>query len=129
MRPRRLVSPGRSDTEAEQEAPTSVASRLMGTRLALIGGAAAGAAALIVVRRRRRPPSTPPPASDPADELRRKLDESRTLAAERDEFEAGETTVDQVEPAGETVESRRRRVHDEARAAADEMARPRPDNP
>ena len=113
-----------SDTKAEQEASTSVASRLVRTRLAWIGGAAAGVAALLVGRRRLRRPAGAPPAPDPADELRRKLDESRALAAERDEFEAGETPVDQAEPAGESVEDRRRRVHEDARAAADEMQDP-----
>jgi hypothetical protein len=99
------------------------------TRLALIGGAAAGVVVLVVARRRRRSAPEPFPAPDPADELRRKLDESRALDAERDEFEAGETPVDRAEPAGETVESRRRKVHDDARAAADEMTRRAPDTP
>jgi hypothetical protein len=130
MRPHRLVPPGRSGTRAEQEASTSVASRLVHTRFALIGGAAAAAAVLVVARRRRRRSEPEPfPAADPADELRRKLDESRALDAERDEFEAGETPVDQAEPAGETVESRRRKVHDDARAAADEMTGRAPDAP
>jgi hypothetical protein len=115
------MPPGRHGTKAEQEASTSVASRLVRTRLAWIGGAVAGAVVVVVARSRRRRPGAAPPAPDPADELRRKLDESRTLAAERDEFEAGETTVDQAEPAAESVEERRRRVHEEARAASDEM--------
>jgi hypothetical protein len=123
------VPPGRSGTKAEQEASTSVASRFVHTRLALIGGAAAGAVVLVVARRRRRSAPEPFPAPDPADELRRKLGESRALDAERDEFEAGETPVDQAEPAGETVESRRRKVHDDARAATDEMTRRAPDTP
>ena len=40
---------------------------------------------------------------------------------EREEFESAETTVDRAEPAGESVEERRRRVHEEGRAAVDEM--------
>jgi hypothetical protein len=93
----------------------------MRNRLALVGGAAAAAAVLVVARRRRRSVPEPLPVPDRADELRRKLDESRALDAERDEFEAGETPVDQAEPAGETLESRRRKVHEDARAASDEM--------
>jgi len=129
MRPHRPLPPGRSGTKAEQEASTSVASPIVHNRLALISGAAAGVVVLVVLRRRRHSAPEPFPAPDPADDLRRKLDESRALDAERDEFEAGETPVDQAEPAGETVESRRRKVHDDARAAADEMTRREPDTP
>ena len=56
-----------------------------------------------------------------ADELRRRLEESRSIVEERDEFESAETPVDRA------VEERRREVHDEARAAIDEM-RGRPSN-
>lgn len=67
-------------------------------------------------RRRREP------AADPrAEELRRKLDESRSLVDERDEFEGGEVPVDRAEPAPEDPESRRRAVHEAARATVDEM--------
>src|SRR5262249_6061907 len=99
----------------------SVASRLMRNRLALVAGAAAGVAFVALARRRRRSAPEPLPMPDPADELRQKLDESRALDAERDEFEAGETPIDQAEPPGETIESRRRKIHEDARAAADEM--------
>jgi hypothetical protein len=91
----------------------------MRARLAWIAGAAGVAGALVARSFRRR--STEAPPRDPADELRRKLDESRALSDEREEFEAGETTVDQAEPAGETVEERRRHVHEDAQAAVDEM--------
>jgi hypothetical protein len=85
-------------------------------RAAWLAGAAG--AAIAAYRRLRRP--APAPAEDPrAAELRQKLDESRTLADERDEFESGETPVDQAEPAG--VEDRRRAVHERGRAAADQM--------
>jgi hypothetical protein len=93
----------------------------MNARFALIAGAATAAGALaarLVLSRRRRPP---PDVSDPADELRRKLDEARSLASEREEFEAGETTVDQATSVPETVDERRRRLHEQARAAVDEM--------
>ena len=57
---------------------------------------------------------------DRADELRRRLEESRAVVAERDEFEAGETPVDRADP-GEDPDARRRRVHDAGRAAAERM--------
>jgi hypothetical protein len=67
-------------------------------------------------RRRREP------AADPrAEELRRKLDESRSLVDERDQFESAEVPVDLAEPAPEDPESRRRAVHESARATIDEM--------
>ena len=83
-----------------------------------------GAAVALRALRRRRPEGTPPVAADPrAEELRRKLAESRALVDERDEFEAGETPVDEAE-AGPEVDDRRRRVHEEGRAAARRMRRP-----
>jgi hypothetical protein len=64
------------------------------------------------------------PAADPrAEELRRKLDESRSIVEEREEFEGGELTVDLAEPAPEDPESRRRAVHDSARATVEQMRR------
>jgi len=84
--------------------------------LVLGGLAAAGAAAARKLRGHRGAP-----AADPALELRRKLDQSRDLAAEREEFEAAETPVDRVEPA---VDDRRREVHEQARAAVDELRTP-----
>jgi hypothetical protein len=85
----------------------------MRNRLAWLG--AVGVAGVAAYRRLRRQP-----ADDPAAELRRKLDESRDLAGERDEFEAGETPVDEAEaPAG--VDERRRAVHERGRSAVDEM--------
>jgi hypothetical protein len=78
-----------------------------------------GLAALGLVRRRREAPVAAP---DPrADELRRKLDESRPLVEERDEFEGAELTVDRAEPAPEDPETRRRAVHDEARSTVERM--------
>ena len=70
-------------------------------------------------------PTAPPPELEPtldprAEELRRKLEESRLLVGERDEFESGETTVDEAQ-AAETPDERRRRVHDEARAQVERM--------
>jgi hypothetical protein len=60
--------------------------------------------------------------ADPrADDLRRKLAESRSIVEERDEFEAAELPVDLAEPAPEDPESRRRAVHDSARATVEQM--------
>ena len=79
-----------------------------------------------------------------ADELRRKLAEARTASAEEDEFEAAgmgaETMVDEAprrpvppgpsppsaptdRPVGDEFEVMRRRIHEEGRAAAEEMRR------
>lgn len=55
--------------------------------------------------------------ADPADELRAKLAESKAAAEDREEFEAGETPVDEADP-----EARRRRVHEQARARIDELS-------
>jgi hypothetical protein len=64
------------------------------------------------------------PGPDPrADELRDKLAEAREVVTEREEAEAGETTVDEVEPAGEDLEQRRRKVHAHGHAVAGEMRR------
>ena len=83
-----------------------------------MAGVAGVLAGIALVRFLRRRPGPPPPAADPADTLRAKLDESRAVAADRDEFEAGETPVDQaVDP-----ESRRRGVHEQARAQLDELS-------
>jgi hypothetical protein len=95
------------------------------SRIALIAGGAAAAAAVAygLVRRRPAPVLTEPELEGPdprAEELREKLAASRELAAERDEFEAGETPVDAVD-AAEDVDARRREVHERGRAAVDEM--------
>jgi hypothetical protein len=62
----------------------------------------------------------PKPVADPrADELRRKLDDSKQIVEEREEFESGETPVDDVEQA--TPEGKRAAVHERGHAAAREM--------
>jgi hypothetical protein len=77
----------------------------------------AGAAAYRVLRRKPKPE----PETDPrAEELRRKLDESRPLVDEREEFESAETPIDEAE-ADPGVEDRRRAVYERGRAAAEEM--------
>ena len=79
-----------------------------------------GASALLGLLRRRREPDAG--AADPrADELRRKLDEARSMVEERDEYEAAEVPVDLAEPAPEDPESRRRAVHDAGRATVEQM--------
>ena len=86
----------------------------MKARTAWLAGAAGAA---IAVYRKLRP--APAPVEDPrADELRRKLEESRTVAEEQHEEVAAsaETPVDEAD-----VESRRAAVHERARSAADEM--------
>jgi|SRR5436305_6919189 len=91
--------------------------------LALVsaGLAALGLAGALASRHRRPLPSPAPPGPDPrAEELRRKLAESRSIVEERDEFEAAETPVDRVEPAPE-LDERRRRVHERARGTARKM--------
>jgi hypothetical protein len=89
----------------------------MRTRTAWLAGAA-GAAIAVYRKLRPSPAPSPAPADDPrADELRRKLEESRTVAEEQhEEVASPETPVDETD-----VESRRAAVHERARAAADEM--------
>jgi hypothetical protein len=100
-----------------QEAAASVASPSVRKAVAWLFGAFA----LFGFLRRRREQST---QADPrADELRRKLDESRALVDERDEFEGAEVTVDRAEPAPEDPERRRRGVHEAGREAVDRMRR------
>ena len=91
----------------------------MKRRKLLIGGGIAVASGAIY-RKLRRKKRDPEP--DPAAELRQKLDESRALTQERDEFEAAEVPVDQAEPG---VDERRREVHDRAQASIDEMRDPK----
>jgi hypothetical protein len=87
-------------------------------RTAWLAGAA-GAAIAVYRKLRPSPAPTPAPADDPrAEQLRRKLEESRTVAEEQHEEVAAsaETPVDDAD-----VESRRAAVHERARAATDEM--------
>ena len=81
---------------------------------------AAGALAAYRALVRRRAPAAPAPAPDPrAAELRARLAEARAAGDDRDEFEAGETPVDEavtLDP-----DARRREVHEQGRAAIDEM--------
>ncbi|MBW3592089.1 MAG: hypothetical protein KY396_00160 [Actinobacteria bacterium] len=107
--------------------------------LTLTVGAAAGAlAAAAAVRRVRRAEADAPAraARDPrAEELRRKLAEARESAAADDDLDAegaaGEALVEErptrednpISPAGGEVDDARRRIHEEGRAAAEDMRR------
>ena len=81
----------------------------MWRRLLIVTGLAAIAAYFL--RRRPRAPS-PAIEADPAEELRRKLDEVK--ASEAAQSEADDTEV-------ADLDARRRSVHERARAAVDEM--------
>ena len=86
----------------------------------LAGAAGALAAYRALARRRAVPAPQPESAPDPrASELRARLAEARAAGDDRDEFEAGETPVD--EAVALDPEARRRAVHEEGRAAIDEM--------
>lgn len=92
--------------------------------LGWIAGALGLAGAYRALKRQSRPVSESRP--DPrAEELRRRLDEVKPLADERERFEAGETPVDAApDPApGADPDAKRRDVHERARAAIDEMQR------
>jgi hypothetical protein len=95
-------------------------------RLALLtGGIAVGLAALWRMIRRRPPGWVEiEPADSRAEELRQRLDESRAVVDEREEFEAAETTVDAVESLPEDPDERRRAVHAEGRSVVDRMKGP-----
>ena len=77
-----------------------------------VAGAAGGLAAYRALTRRRPAPEVAPEAEDPAEELRLKLARAR---------ESGETPVEADEPEEADADARRRSVHEQARAALDEM--------
>jgi hypothetical protein len=84
-------------------------------RAAWVAGAL-GAAGMAYRALRRKPKAVADPR---ADELRRKLDESKPLVDEREEFEAGEKTVDEAE--APTLDEKRAAVHDRGQAAVRDM--------
>jgi len=77
--------------------------------------------------RRPEPVVDVPPGEDPAEDLRRKLDETRerTGDAAAETASGLEEQADQAESAVQTatddLDAKRREVHDRARAATDEM--------
>ena len=92
------------------------------TRLTAWLAGFAGGAALYRFFKREPAPVRHGHAPDPADALKAKLAEARVAADDRESFEAGETPVD--EAPDPDVESRRRAVHEQGRAAIDEMTSP-----
>jgi hypothetical protein len=89
----------------------------MRARTAWLAGAAG--AAIAVYRKLRPQPAAVPEADPRAEELRRTLEDSRTVDEEQHEEAASpEATGADAEA---DVESRRAAVHERARAATDEM--------
>ena len=109
----------------------------------MLAGAAAGAVGALFLRRRlatAAEPGAAPPVDPRAEDLRRKLAEARQSVPDEDDFEAAgmgaETVVveepgavrESERPPGDEFEAMRRRVHEEGRAAAEQMRREqRPD--
>lgn len=90
--------------------------------LAWIGGAFG--LAWLWRRLRREPEALDRPRPDPAEELRARLDEARATADDRDEFDAAEgQPLDEVGKP-QSLEERRRRIHEQADQALDEMKKP-----
>jgi hypothetical protein len=136
-RPRLPAPLGTNGALTGQEAATNVASSGMRRIIAWLVGAAGGVAAYRALRRPRALPET---SDDRAEELRARLAQAREAGTDREEFEAGETPVDEVVPVDEPVQAdtvpgeeavpadpaaRRRAVHEQARGALDEMQRDR----
>jgi hypothetical protein len=84
---------------------------------AWLAGAAGGLAAYRALKGRRPEPETV--ADTRAAELKARLAQARDAVDDREEFEAGEVTVDQAEPLD--PQARRAQVHEQGRAALDEM--------
>ena len=101
----------------------------MASRIAWLAGSVGVAAVVLYrARSRTRPAFGDGAGDDPrAEELRRKLAESRGLAEEREQFESAETPVDQAESRDLGLDRRRGEVHEAARAAAEQMRRSPPD--
>ena len=89
-------------------------------RLALLAGGAAVAAAT-VYRRLRRQASVAAPVETHADELRARLEASRAVVDEREQFEEAEVPVDEADEVAPA--DRRKAVHDRGRHAAEQMRR------
>ena len=87
--------------------------------LAWIAGALGLAAFVRYLRDRSAAPPAPAEA-DPAAELKRRLEEARGAADDRDEFDAAQgQPVDEAEP--RSIAERRQAVHEQAREALEEM--------
>ncbi len=89
----------------------------------MVAGAVTGVLAAVFLRRRRAAAAGEPGADPRAEELREKLAEAREEAAVEKDFEAAGRGAETLVEEGEDVDVLRRRAHDDARAAADEMRR------
>jgi hypothetical protein len=112
---------------------------VMKQKAALAAGAIGGAAVAFVLGRRRAQRTAARPVGgtpSPERDLQARLAEAREARADESEFEAagmaGETIVAEEPtrepPPADEFEAMRRRVHEEARAAAEEMRR-KPESP
>jgi hypothetical protein len=111
-------SSGANGAMARQEGGQCSIGRVRGRIAWLAGAVGAG----VAVYRKLRHPSAPADNADPrAEDLRQKLEESRSIVDEREEAEAREVPVDQAPEPEAEVEDRRRAVHERGRAAADKM--------
>ena len=86
--------------------------------LAWVAGAVGGLAAYRALKGKRPQPDVA--ADTRAEELKARLQEARAAPDDRDAFESGEVPVDQAEPPLDP-QSRRAQVHEQGRAALDEM--------
>jgi hypothetical protein len=87
----------------------------------LLAGIAGGFGVAALVRALRRRRGAPPPATDPAEELRARLAEARGAADDRDEFDAAEGIAVDAASEPQSLEERRRAVHDRAQQALGQM--------
>jgi hypothetical protein len=85
---------------------------------AWVAGAAGGLAAYRAVKGRPRAQDTA--VDGRAEELKARLEAARAAEDDRDDFESGEVTVDEALDPG----ARRAQVHEQGRAALDEMREP-----
>lgn len=94
----------------------------MKRRLAWLGGVLGLAA--IWRWKRRAAAAFERPESDPADDLRARLEQARETPDDRDEFDAAEGQP--IDQAGEprSIEERRRAIHEQAQRAIGEMQPP-----
>jgi hypothetical protein len=84
---------------------------------AWVAGAAGGLAAYRAVKGKRH--EQQPAFDDRAEELKARLQQAREAGDDRDAFESGEVTVDEALPLD--PQARRAQVHEQGRAALDEM--------
>jgi hypothetical protein len=84
---------------------------------AWLAGAAGGLAAYRALKGKRA--EAEPGADARAAELKAKLEEARVVADDRDAFESGEIAVDEADTLD--PQARRAQVHEQGRAALDEM--------